>query len=165
MNSLGYSNGTTGGSESEAGVAFVTTSTQFVDLMYSRVDVNHTGNLPPLTVYIVGTIVRDAGVANMIDIKDAYDISVIGIGNDATFSGVGLKISRSSNIIVRNILFINSPDDGISIKLMIQNQVGIIYGLIIVHSQMLMMEPSMLLTLLLMLHYLGIIFITMIKQV
>ena len=54
--------------------------------------------------------------ANMIDIKDAFDISVIGVGSDATFSGVGLKISRSSNIIVRNILFMNSPDDGISIQ-------------------------------------------------
>ena len=116
MSTLGYSNGTTGGSGQEAGVVFVTTSTQFVDLMYSRVDANHTGNLPPLTVYIVGTIVRDVGVSNMIDIKDAYDISVIGVGNDATFSGVGLKISRSSNIIVRNILFINAPDDGISIQ-------------------------------------------------
>ena len=42
MNSLGYSNGTTGGSGPEAGVVFVTTSTQFVDLMYSRVDANHT---------------------------------------------------------------------------------------------------------------------------
>ena len=116
MNTLGYSDGTTGGSGTEAGVVFVTTSTQFVDLMYSRVDANHTGNLPPLTVYIIGTLIRDSGVSDMIDIKDAYDISVIGVGSDATFSGIGLKISRSSNIIVRNILFINAPDDGIAIQ-------------------------------------------------
>ena len=116
MNTLGNSNGTTGGSGPEANITFVTTSTEFVDLMYSRVDADHTGNLPPLTVYIVGTLFRDSGVSEMIDIKDAYDISVIGVGSDATFSGVGLKISRSSNIIVRNIFFVNAPDDGISIQ-------------------------------------------------
>lgn len=116
MNTLGNSDGTTGGSGPEANIAFITTSTEFVDLMYSRVDANHTGNLPPLTVYIIGTLLRDSGISEMIDIKDAYDISVIGVGSDATFSGVGLKISRSSNIIVRNIFFVNAPDDGISIQ-------------------------------------------------
>ena len=116
MKALGYSNGTTGGSGPEAAVVFVTTSTQFVDLMYSRVDLNQTANLPPITIYIIGTLTRDSGISELIDIKDAYDISVIGVGSDATFSGLGLKISRSSNIIVRNILFINAPDDGIQIQ-------------------------------------------------
>ncbi|QQS35300.1 MAG: carbohydrate-binding protein [Ignavibacteriales bacterium] len=116
MNALGNPEGTTGGSGSEANYVFITSATDFVDLMYSRVDADHTGNLPPLTVYIVGTLFRDSGVSEMIDIKDAYDISVIGVGNDASFSGVGLKISRSSNIIVRNIFFVNAPDDGISIQ-------------------------------------------------
>ena len=113
---LGYPNGTTGGSGDEAGIVFVTTSTELVDLMYDRVDVDHTGNLPPLTIFMIGTLVRDSGVGNMIDVKDAYDISIIGVGSDATFSGVGLKIVRSSNIIVRNILFKNAPDDGINIQ-------------------------------------------------
>jgi pectate lyase len=113
---LGYPNGTTGGSGDEAGIAFVTTSTELVDLMYDRVDADHTGNLPPLTVFVIGTLARDSGVGNMIDVKDAYDISIIGVGSDATFSGVGLKIVRSSNIIVRNILFKNAPDDGINIQ-------------------------------------------------
>jgi pectate lyase len=116
VDSWGYSNGTTGGSGDEAGVAFITTSTELVDLMYNRVDVSGTGNLPPLTVFVIGTLVRDSGVNNMIDVKDAYDISIIGVGGDATFSGVGLKIVRSSNIIVRNILFMNAPDDGINIQ-------------------------------------------------
>ena len=116
IDTLGYANGTTGGSGEEAGVAFITTSTELVDLMYNRVDVNHTGNLPPLTVFIIGTLTRDSGISEMIDVKDAYDISIIGVGSDATFSGVGLKIARSSNIIVRNILFMNAPDDGINIQ-------------------------------------------------
>ena len=116
VNSLGYPNGTTGGSGPERGIAFVTSSTQLVDLMYQRVDVDHTGNLPPLTVFIIGTLIPEPGVGLMIDVKDAYDISIIGVGSDAAFSGVGLKIVRSSNIIVRNILFMNSPDDGISVQ-------------------------------------------------
>ena len=113
---LGYPNGTTGGTGDEVGIAFVTTSTQLVDLMYSRVDPSHSLNFPPLTVFVIGTLIRDSGVSNMIDVKDVYDISIIGVGPDAIFSGVGLKIVRSSNIIVRNILFMNAPDDGINIQ-------------------------------------------------
>ena len=116
VSALGNSIGTTGGSGPEAGIAFIRTSQELVDLMYGRVDASRTLNLPPLTVYVIGTLIRDSGISNMIDIKDAYDISLTGVGNDATFSGVGLKIVRSSNIIVRNILFVNTPDDGIAIQ-------------------------------------------------
>jgi pectate lyase len=98
VNALGYPGGTTGGSGDECAIAFVTNSTELVDLMYNRVDVNHTSYLPPLTVFVIGTLTRDSGIGEMIDIKDASDISLIGVGNDAKFSGVGLK--RSSNIIV-----------------------------------------------------------------
>ena len=115
VHALGF-DGTTGGSGTEAGVVYVTNSTDFKALMYNRVDTDHTRALPPLTVYIIGTFVEEGDVGLMIDVKDAYDISVIGVGNDAVFSGVGLKIVRSSNIIVRNILFKNAYDDGISVQ-------------------------------------------------
>ena len=115
VDALGF-NGTTGGSGQEAGVVFVTNSTDFEALMYNRVDTDHTRALPPLTVYVIGTFVQEGDVGKMLDIKDAYDISVIGVGNDAVFSGIGLKIVRSSNIIIRNILFKDASDDGISIQ-------------------------------------------------
>jgi pectate lyase len=51
----------------------------------------------------------------MVDVKDVYDISIIGVGSDATITGFGLNITRSKNIIVRNIKFASWSDDAISV--------------------------------------------------
>jgi pectate lyase len=116
VGALGYPNGTTGGAGADSHAVYVTSATELNNLMLRRLDANGTLNLPPLTVYIVGILSRDPGIGEMLDVKDAYDLSIIGVGGDATITGFGLKIVRSSNIIVRNIRFASWPDDGINIQ-------------------------------------------------
>lgn len=110
VGALGYPNGTTGGSGSPHFV-YVTTYADLVSVLLRRVDANRTLNMPPLTIYIIGTLTG----SGMVDVKDASDISIIGVGVDATLSGFGLNIVRSYNVIVRNVRIQNSPDDGISL--------------------------------------------------
>ena len=58
----------------------------------------------PLTIYINGTITpSNSGSYSKIDIKDVDSISIIGVGTAGEFNGIGLKITRASNIIIRNI--------------------------------------------------------------
>ncbi len=116
VGALGYPNGTTGGTGAEAHIEYVTNSDTLANIMKRRVDPNKTLNFPPLTVYIIGTLTPGVSFTDMLDVKDVNDISIIGVGIDATISGFGLNISRSKNIIVRNLKIMNSPDDGISIE-------------------------------------------------
>lgn len=112
MNMLG-NNGTTGGAGGD--VVYVNTSKELYDLMLLRLDASHTYNFDPITVYIVGTLSADPAFSEMLDVKDTYDVSIIGVGNDAIITGFGLKIYRSVNVIIRNIKFASCPDDGITI--------------------------------------------------
>lgn len=113
VNALGQ-NGTTGGNGGQ--VAIATTTAGLNILLQNRIDPNHTRNLPPITIYVAGILPYDSNVGEMMDIKDAYDISVIGVGNDAIITGFGFSIVRSKNIIVRNIQFASCPDDGVSVQ-------------------------------------------------
>lgn len=110
-----YQNGTTGGQSDENHVVWVSTSNQLQDILLRRQDASGAIGLPPLTIYITGILSRDAGIGEMVDVKDSYDISIIGTGTDATITGFGLNIVRSKNIIVRNIKFASWGDDGISV--------------------------------------------------
>jgi pectate lyase len=112
VNALGYPNGTTGGSGPGAQKVYVTNYADFATLMLRRVDPTHTFNFPPLTVYVIGTLTGSA----MLDVKDLYDVSIIGVGVDAKLSGFGLNIVRSRNIIVRNLLSENSVIDGFTVQ-------------------------------------------------
>ncbi|MDI6804735.1 MAG: T9SS type A sorting domain-containing protein [Bacteroidota bacterium] len=116
VGAFGYPNGTTGGTGADQRIEYVTNSTDLMNIMFRRVDPNRTLNFPPLTVYVIGTLTAEAGVAPMLDVKDLYDVSIIGVGTDATITGFGFLIVRSKNVIVRNIKFMNSPDDGINIQ-------------------------------------------------
>ncbi|MCW5894116.1 MAG: T9SS type A sorting domain-containing protein [Bacteroidetes bacterium] len=111
-----YPNGTTGGAGQDMQTVFATNSSDLNEWMLRRVDANRTLNFPPLTVYVIGTLTPSATVSDMMDVKDTYDISIICLGTDATISGFGIKMTRAKNIIVRNIKFMNSPDDGINIQ-------------------------------------------------
>lgn len=111
----GYNFGTTGGEGLESNVVYVRTADELQTVMLRRLDPNGTLNFPPLTVYVIGILSRDAGIGEMVDVKDTYDISIIGVGSDATITGFGLNIYRSKNIIVRNIKFASWGDDGISV--------------------------------------------------
>lgn len=115
MNSLGQ-NGTTGGAGGDT--VIIDNSVDLWFTMFDRQDPNNNRNLPPLTVYLVGILSRDPatfGSSVMLDIKDTYNISVIGVGSNATVTGFGFKIFRAKNVIVRNIKFASCPDDAIAV--------------------------------------------------
>ena len=57
----------------------------------------------PLTIYVDGTITPGNSSVSKFDIKDMNDVSIIGVGNNALFDGIGIKIWRANNVIVRNV--------------------------------------------------------------
>jgi pectate lyase len=111
----GIQTGTTGGSGIGSNVIYVSTALELQNAMYQRVDANGVSGYAPLTVYVVGILSRDAGIGEMVDVKDVYDVSIIGVGSDATITGFGLNVTRSKNIIIRNIKFASWSDDAISV--------------------------------------------------
>ena len=111
-----YPDGTTGGTGPGSSSVYVTNSDDLGNLLLRRVDVDHSLNFPPLTIYVIGTLIPGSVVTNMCDVKDVYDISIIGVGVDATLSGFGLNVVRAKNIIVRNLKIQNSPIDGITVQ-------------------------------------------------
>ncbi len=105
--------GTTGGSGSNAVTVTVSTGAQLVDALKNR-DLNR-----PLTVRVNGTITPgNSGGASKFDIKDMNNVSIIGVGNNAVFDGIGIKIWRANNVIIRNLTmrYVNTGDkDAITI--------------------------------------------------
>ncbi len=66
----------------------------------------------PLTILVRGTInVPNAG-AEQIAIRDVSDVSIIGLGKQAVFAGIGFTIERARNIVLRNLLVEIHPSDG-----------------------------------------------------
>lgn len=57
----------------------------------------------PLTIFVDGTITPENSSADKFEIKDMNDVSIIGVGDAALFDGIGIKIWRANNVIVRNI--------------------------------------------------------------
>ncbi|MFZ5989975.1 MAG: pectate lyase family protein [Bacillota bacterium] len=58
----------------------------------------------PLTIYVNGTITpSNSSGLSKIDVKDVSDISILGVGTSGEFNGIGIKITRASNIIIRNL--------------------------------------------------------------
>lgn len=58
----------------------------------------------PRIIYVNGTITpSNSGSLSKIDIKDASDISIIGVGTSGDFDGIGIKVWRANNIIIQNV--------------------------------------------------------------
>lgn len=104
-------NGTTGGAGGDT--IIIETGSKLNDLMYSRKDANFDDNNPPKILIIRGTLTFSED--EMVDVKETYDLSLIGEGNDAVIEGFGLNLFRSHNIIIQNIEFRDCPDDGINV--------------------------------------------------
>lgn len=51
-----------------------------------------------------------------LDIKEIANITFEGVGDDATLEGWGLRVNRSSNIVIRNLIFNQFPNDAILIQ-------------------------------------------------
>ena len=102
---------TTGGLGGE--VVVVTTGAEFNDLMKSRKDSRFNKDYPPVIVVIDGLLTFPED--ELIDVKETYNLSILGRDAHAGFAGVGLNIYKSHNVIVRNLTFWDCPDDAISI--------------------------------------------------
>jgi pectate lyase len=58
----------------------------------------------PRIIYVNGTITpgNSSGLSK-IDVKEVSDISILGVGTSGELNGIGIKIWKSSNIIIRNL--------------------------------------------------------------
>jgi pectate lyase len=59
--------------------------------------------LQPLTILVTGTITPLNTGADKIDIKDMRDVSIIGVGGGGEFDGIGIKLWRTGNVVLRNL--------------------------------------------------------------
>jgi len=88
--------GTTGGAGGDT-----ITVTNGADLQQALTDKQD--STTPLTIMVAGTITEANSGIDKIDIKDVTDVSVIGVDDGAEFDGIGIKLMRASNIVVRNL--------------------------------------------------------------
>ena len=106
--------GTTGGLGLRSTRVTVTTGAQLVAALKNK-DPNR-----PLTVRVNGTLnIANSGGASKFEVKDMRDVSIIGVGNTALLDGIGIKIFRADNVIVRNLKIRNvdtGDKDGITIE-------------------------------------------------
>ena len=106
--------GTTGGEGPNAVTVTVSTGT---DLQYA---IKNKDPNRPLKIFINGTITQaNSPGLSKIDIKDVDDISIYGVGTNGELNGIGIKVWRANNIIIRNLKIhhVNIGDkDAISIE-------------------------------------------------
>lgn len=73
----------------------------------------------PLIIRLIGTITKSdiSGLnsSGYLQIKGCYNVSVEGVGEDATVSGWGLLLRDAHNVEVKNLGVMLFPDDGISL--------------------------------------------------
>ncbi|MRI68318.1 pectate lyase family protein [Gracilibacillus thailandensis] len=87
--------GTTGGAGGDT--VTVHTGDELVQALKDKED--HT----PLTIYVNGTITPDNTSDSKINIKDVSDVSLLGVGTNGELDGIGIKVWRADNVIIRNL--------------------------------------------------------------
>jgi pectate lyase len=102
---------TTGGEGGDS--VEVISGTQMDSILLARKDPHFDENHPPVIFIIKDTLYFS--VDEMLDVKETYNLSILGSGKAAVIEGFGLNIFRSYNIIIRNIEFRDCPDDAISV--------------------------------------------------
>jgi len=90
-----HGSGTTGGKGGTT--VTVTTGAQLVAALGNK------NASTPLTILVNGPVTQGNSGVDKIDIKDVRDISIIGVEGKGVFNGIGLKLWRTSNIVVRNL--------------------------------------------------------------
>lgn len=88
--------GTTGGAGGDT--VTVSNGREFLDAIDHAKD-----SATPLTIRVDGTLTLDNSGASKLDVKDVSNVSIIGVGDRGLLDGIGIKIWRASNIIVRNL--------------------------------------------------------------
>jgi pectate lyase len=96
----GFATQTTGTIGGKGGSTItVTTGTELQNAINA-----HQKSNQPLIILVEGIInLENSTGLEKIDVKDVSDLSIIGSVNGAEFDGIGLKLRRASNIIIRNI--------------------------------------------------------------
>lgn len=56
-----------------------------------------------LVVYVDVTVTPDQVGEDKIDVKDVSNVSVLGVGDAGRFDGIGFKVTRSENVVLRNL--------------------------------------------------------------
>ncbi|MGN9867087.1 pectate lyase family protein [Bacillus swezeyi] len=87
--------GTTGGEGGQT--VTVTTGDQIIAALKNK------SSNTPLKIYVNGTITTSNTSASKIDIKDVSDVSIVGSGTKGEFKGIGIKVWRAENVIIRNL--------------------------------------------------------------
>ncbi|MCU4677386.1 pectinesterase family protein, partial [Catenovulum sp. 2E275] len=93
----------------------------------------------PITVYIAGTITpANSGDTNRsIGIKDMANVSIIGVGTQGEFAGIGIQIERSNNVIIRNLKIHEVPKEfGDAIGIQSDEGQDDTYGIWIDHNEL-----------------------------
>lgn len=107
------SGGTSGGKGGQT--ITVSTGTALAQALKEKQD-----SSTPLTILVEGSITpANSGELSKIDVKDVSDVSIIGAGSGAEFNGIGIKVVRASNIVLRNLKIYNvaiGDKDAISIE-------------------------------------------------
>lgn len=67
--------------------------------------------LTPLTLLVNNTISPANTGADKIDIANVRDVSIIGVGDQGVFDGIGLRITNATNIVIRNV-YVHHVDIG-----------------------------------------------------
>ena len=94
--------GTTGGEGANAVTFTVSTGAELQDLLNKK---KKEYKDVPMKIYVKGKITPEnsPGISK-IDVKEIKDVSILGIGNEGEFDGIGIKVWKSSNIIIRNLI-------------------------------------------------------------
>lgn len=87
--------GTTGGKGGTT--VTVTTGSQLISALQ-----NKSANTP-LTILVNGTITQANSFTDKIDVKDVRNVSIIGVANRGVFNGIGLKLWKTGNVVLRNL--------------------------------------------------------------
>lgn len=96
--------GTTGGAGGET--VTVSTGAELYQILKDK-----RGDDTPLTIVVNGRITPENTGESKIDVKDTRNVTIIGAPGGAEFDGIGIKLNRAHNIIVRNLV-IHEVDTG-----------------------------------------------------
>ncbi|MCS7202046.1 MAG: hypothetical protein NZ841_04655 [Dictyoglomus sp.] len=107
--------GTTGGANGN--IIVVKNYKEFFEAVHYSNDTPRVVLVDGNITYTISYFLEDPKYLNTINIGS--NLTILGLGNGATIDGISLRIGRSGdperNIIIRNIIFDNAPDDNISI--------------------------------------------------
>ncbi len=90
--------GTTGGSGGTT--VYASTGDEILEYIDAKQDGDYSDGL---IIMVNGTITSDNTDDTKIAIKDVEDVSLIGVGTSGEFDGIGIKVYKASNVIIRNV--------------------------------------------------------------